>query len=336
MRKFWVGLGAVATAAMFLVGCKHKVGQKCSPGKEYCSPEGALFCGEDGTLKLMPCHGPKGCKATAGKVSCDTSTVVVGEGCNTPEDYFECTTDKKAVAVCKSEKWVNEATCKGVKGCRSSSDGISCDSTTADTGDECHTNGNYACTPAKDQLLQCTDNAFAILSSCRGPAGCSSREDIAAKTTNFRCDSSLAQEGDVCEIANDYTCAVDKKAVLVCQSGKWAVHKPCAGACSIDASNNVSCNGVVAGHGGGANHSAPVAPTKPTPKPSGTPTPTAKPSVAPSATTKPSATPSAAPSTKPSATPSAAPSTKPSAAPTTKPSAAPTTKPTTAPTAPKK
>lgn len=317
MRRFWVGVFA---AAVLLVGCKHKVGQKCSGTMEYCTPEGALFCAADGTLKLMPCHGPKGCTGAGQALRCDTGGSVVGEGCNTPDDYFECTSDKKAIVVCKEQTWARESTCKGVKGCRSSSEGISCDSTTADLTDECHTNGNYACTPGKDALLQCTDNAFAALAACRGPAGCSSREDLAAKMTNFRCDSSLAQEGDICELANDYTCAVDKKSVLVCRASKWAVHKPCAGACSIDpTTNNVSCNGVVEGHGGGASHNAPSAPSKTTPKPAGS-------------AVKPG--PSSAPSTKPSAAPSAAPSTKPSTAPSTKPSAAPSTKPSAAPVKP--
>lgn len=264
MRNSWWVVGLAAVLALGLGGCKKKVGDKCRAGAEYCVADGELFCGADGTLKSMPCHGPKGCKATAGHVSCDTSNAVLGEGCNLTPDSYECTGDKKAAAVCKDEKWVAEATCKGVKGCRVSNDGITCDATTAEAEDPCHTLGNYACSPAKDILLQCTDSKFAPLASCRGPSGCSFREDIATNMLNFRCDTSLGKEGDVCELANDFTCSVDKKAVLVCTGNKWTVHKACGGACSIDANSAVSCNGVIAGRGGGADHSAPsTAPTKP-------------------------------------------------------------------------
>lgn len=249
----------VACAILGGTGCKKKVGAKCSAGAAYCAGTDELFCGADGTLKAMPCHGPKGCKAAGGRVSCDTTNAVAGEGCNYPSDSYECTADKKAVVVCEKEHWVTESTCKGVRGCRSSDDGISCDSSVADPTDDCHTNGNYACTPAKDALLQCVESKFTPLAGCKGPAGCSSIEDAATRTRNFRCDTTLGQEGDTCELAENFTCAVDKKSVLVCRSNKWALHKQCATPCSIDANSSVSCAGVVVGRSGGSEHTASAA-----------------------------------------------------------------------------
>ncbi|MDJ0795594.1 MAG: peptidoglycan-binding domain-containing protein [Calothrix sp. MO_167.B12] len=72
--------------------------------------------------------------------------------------------------------------------------------------------------------------------------------------------------------------------------------------------------------------------TKPSPKPTATPTtkPITKPSPKPTAT--PTTKPTATPTTKPTATPTTTPTTKPTATPTTKPSPNPTATPTTTPT----
>jgi len=52
---------------------------------------------------------------------------------------------------------------------------------------------------------------------CRGPGGCS--ED----GQSFSCDNLLATPGDACNAEHDFACALDQKAVLECQAGKFKV-----------------------------------------------------------------------------------------------------------------
>jgi hypothetical protein len=42
------------------------------------------------------------------------------------------------------------------------------------------------------------------------------------------CDTSVASEGDVCDLPPDFlTCSHDKKTIMSCQGGKMVKDKPC-------------------------------------------------------------------------------------------------------------
>ncbi|HEY2404502.1 MAG TPA: hypothetical protein VGI10_00760 [Polyangiaceae bacterium] len=241
--QFVSGLFVLALA----FGCKPKPGGKClGNASPVCfDPQQALIC-NNGTYKSLSCRGAKGCTTSATQLDCDNSLATLGDGCNTENDVA-CQLDKKAALQCKSGKFELAATCKGAHGCASEDNEISCDDHVADLADPCHQNNNYACTSDKKALLQCVDNKFAALDSCKGSNGCRIFELPEEKKTDFSCDETLADENDPCDTDGNLACSGDKKELLSCKSKKYSVLKKC-GTCSFDdKGERFACDGAVAG-----------------------------------------------------------------------------------------
>ena len=106
-------------------------------------------------------------------------------------------------------------------------------------GDKCSGVGLPACADANTALV-CSNSLVTAL-PCRGPKLCTS------SASQVVCDNSLALPGDACDQTGDVACAVDRKAALECQNGKFSVAETCKGArgCEVEG-DKISCDNDVA------------------------------------------------------------------------------------------
>lgn len=109
-------------------------------------------------------------------------------------------------------------------------------------GGSCKIELKETCSSDK-QALACHDGRWDLL-ACRGSGGCSKagRQDV--------CDQSAATEKDTCNLASDFVCTDDKKAMLECKANKWTSVQTCLGArgCTMEA-KKVNCDNTVANVG---------------------------------------------------------------------------------------
>jgi len=229
-RRFGLAAFLVAAAAVVLSACgKPALGGKCTAPKSSCvDAKSGLFCGADGTYQSMTCGGDKGCTGEGDGVVCDNDTAGAGDGCNSPGDGA-CTSDKKGLLQCQSEKFVLIDTCKGPGSCKVSGDKVDCDNDIAEVGDPCSNKGNFACTTDKATALRCDDGKYGIVQTCRGPKACKIGHPK-AKSNEIDCDYALANENDPCLYEGDQACTADKKSMLTCKAAKYTTLTACTGA----------------------------------------------------------------------------------------------------------
>lgn len=110
---------------------------------------------------------------------------------------------------------------------------------TPEPGATCKAEGKAVCADAK-QALACHDGKWEAM-ACRGASGC------AKSGGETRCDQSAVESGDVCNVADDFVCASNKKAMLQCSKRKWTVVESCLGehACTKE-KNEVRCDNSIA------------------------------------------------------------------------------------------
>lgn len=106
-------------------------------------------------------------------------------------------------------------------------------------GGSCRIETKEVCLGDK-QALVCHGGKWVEM-SCKGPAGCS------AAGADNTCDQSVAEEKDVCNLANDFVCSSDKKGMLECKDNHWSFVQSCLGqrGCVIEA-KKVTCDNSVA------------------------------------------------------------------------------------------
>ncbi len=106
-------------------------------------------------------------------------------------------------------------------------------------GGSCKIETKEVCIEDK-KALACHDGKWEEM-SCRGPGGCSkaSGEHV--------CDQSVAEDKEVCNLANDYVCTPDKKGMLECSRSKWTFVQSCLGerGCVME-QKKVTCDNSVA------------------------------------------------------------------------------------------
>jgi len=93
------------------------------------------------------------------------------------------------------------------------------------------------------KALACHDGKWEEM-SCKGPDGCSK------SSGEHTCDQSVAEDKDVCNLADDYVCTSDKKAMLQCTKNKWTLVQSCLGerACVME-KKKVTCDNSIANLG---------------------------------------------------------------------------------------
>jgi hypothetical protein len=109
-------------------------------------------------------------------------------------------------------------------------------------GGSCKPEGKEACVDEKSALA-CHDGKWTPL-TCRGQDGCFKGGG------EEQCDQSTAQNGDACNLPDDYVCTADRKAMLQCSKNKWTLVQNCLGdrGCVKD-KQKVTCDNSVANVG---------------------------------------------------------------------------------------
>jgi hypothetical protein len=94
-------------------------------------------------------------------------------------------------------------------------------------GGSCKIETKEMCVDEK-HALACHDGKWEEM-SCKGPDGC------AKVSGEHACDQSVADDKDVCNLADDYVCTGDKKGMLQCTKNRWTLAQACLGdrACAI-------------------------------------------------------------------------------------------------------
>ena len=230
IRRF--GLVALSFAVSLSLGCKPRLGGRCTAGRATCTDDGsALFCGSDGRYRAVTCGGDKGCRRYGALVSCDQSVAAAGAACT--RRGFACANDMKSALSCQAGTFVLAETCAGPGACRARGD-IKCDNDVANPGDPCRIDGDYACTADRTAALRCTDREMVVINSCRGPRQCSVVHPKPWET-DFDCDMSVAAENDPCFFAGYEACAADGKTKLTCRASQYSSPVACSGdnGCSV-------------------------------------------------------------------------------------------------------
>jgi hypothetical protein len=70
-------------------------------------------------------------------------------------------------------------------------------------------------------MLHCVKSKFVVAANCRGAKACTVEGQAIA------CDHGAQNVADPCGSEGDYECAADKKAILKCGGGKWAIDTKC-------------------------------------------------------------------------------------------------------------
>lgn len=131
--------------------------------------------------------------------------------------------DKKTALLCRDDAFV-EVACAGPTGCAKFQDRASCDTSVAERGDLCMDDEDeYACSSDGARALVCKTGRFEPYLECRGASGC------AMVGRSVSCDTSIAEKNDPCRTEGAIACGVDRKHMLVCRDGRFALHRYCRG-----------------------------------------------------------------------------------------------------------
>jgi len=225
---------AAAAVLLAVAACRDKPapGGKCRvPYQLVCGgSDRALLCeppaaGGATVWVEAPCKGAHGCSHKSDADECDDTVAADGDPCphDPPLDYA-CTPDKTKALVCKEGHYTIWRACRGPEACQvEGGRNVRCDTTLGEAGDPCALQGTYACSSDGKAMLLCDGTSLTPASSCRGPEGCRIQRD----TRKVECDDALAEEGDPCDQPKRIACAVDRKAELVCQAGKYTKKREC-------------------------------------------------------------------------------------------------------------
>lgn len=109
-------------------------------------------------------------------------------------------------------------------------------------GESCKREAKEICLDEKTAVA-CHDGKWEEM-SCRGPEGCSKSSGDTA------CDQSVAEPNDVCNLADDFLCTADKKAMLACTKNRWTLAQRCLGdrGCTME-QRKVTCDNSLANAG---------------------------------------------------------------------------------------
>ena len=174
------GLIALALCSCNLIpglGPNAKAGDPCDgEGKQVClSKETALAC-HGGKWEAMPCHGITGCIGAGEDASCNNDYAKDGDVCNRAGD-FVCTEDKKAMLTCDQNHWKLEQKCLGQNGCQVNVREVRCDTSIAEPGASCQSEGAASCSPDGAAQLVCKGGKYEVDRPCKGRYGCRKQFD---------------------------------------------------------------------------------------------------------------------------------------------------------------
>ncbi len=229
MRWRVVVVLSVALGCFLAAACGgKKAGTSCKGTESTCADKNAALACRGGTFVSVPCGGPLACSKYQEHANCDTSLAIPGQACMAEDDEYACSPDKKRALVCnkagKFEPWLE---CRGPAGCSMAGRSPTCDTSIAEKGDPCKTQGATSCSVDQKHLLICKGGRFDIHRYCRGQNGC------AMKGESPSCDESLSLAGDPCGVPGQVVCSLDGQNELVCQGGVYFTSRPCRTGCTV-------------------------------------------------------------------------------------------------------
>jgi len=217
----------LATVAALSAGCKKKAGDACKGAESMCVDKKTALACRGGTFAEVACAGPTGCAKYQDHANCDTSIANAGDACMGEEDEYACSPDKQHALVCKNGRFEPYLECRGKAGCTMLGRAVSCDTSVAEKGDACKTQGAVACGTDQKHMLVCRDGTFVVYRYCRGQYGCFNKGETPS------CDETLSLAGDPCGIPGQVVCSVDGKNELVCQGGVFTKSLTCKTGCVV-------------------------------------------------------------------------------------------------------
>ncbi len=114
-------------------------------------------------------------------------------------------------------------------------------------GKSCRQEGTESCVDPKNALV-CHGAVWEPM-LCRGASGC---RKVGSEA---ECDQSVAEPGDVCNLADDVVCGSDKKSMLECKQNHWTRASNCLGqnGCVL-VGKTVKCDNTIAELGDACTH----------------------------------------------------------------------------------
>lgn len=218
---------ALSIASVLTAACGKKAGGSCKGTESTCLDKKTALACRGGTFAEVACAGPMGCSKYEDHANCDTSVASAGDPCLGEDDEYACSPDGKRAVVCKGGKFEPWLECRGKAGCTMLGRTASCDTSIAEIGDTCKTQGAVACGGDQKHMVICRDGSFALYRQCRGQYGCYNKGETPS------CDLTISLAGDPCGIPGQVVCAVDGKSELVCQGGVFTKSITCKTACTV-------------------------------------------------------------------------------------------------------
>ncbi|NOU30034.1 MAG: hypothetical protein HOO96_19190 [Polyangiaceae bacterium] len=157
-----------------------------------------------------------------GVVAC--SKPKAGAACSAAQaGKFKCV-DKQNGLVCVGGKW-EALSCEGPIGCMTVVGEGSCTHLKYEVGEPCLEEGKPECSGDRKAMIKCENNHWKLLDKCTGALGC------VANAKGAKCDLGAAEAGSTCTPQNEgnAACTPDKKALLLCKSGKMVLGATCKG-----------------------------------------------------------------------------------------------------------
>lgn len=179
--RTWRACGMLLVVPMLvLAGCRRSspenTREPCNNGAVMCGDAGrSLYRCEAGRWALWAsCGGAEGCRESPAGVACDQSLGEKGARCAYPEARA-CSNDGHALLLCDGDggRFEEVRACSGPLGCTLDAGSLLCDDSVAERGARCESHPrSFTCSRARDAILTCVGNAYAVLESCTPPKLC--------------------------------------------------------------------------------------------------------------------------------------------------------------------
>ena len=141
-------------------------GAQCSDGPPLCGADRAsvVQCQRGAWVLLQACPG--GCMVANNALQCSPGASQTGVGVScAPEGGYDCTSDRRAMTVCRGGRTAIASTCRGARGC-SATHAVDCDHSVALAGDPCDGPNEIACSQDGRAMLRCVNGIYRVGEAC--------------------------------------------------------------------------------------------------------------------------------------------------------------------------
>lgn len=205
----------VLAILLFSSTCKPKVGDTCAVADVTCEDQANALACVGGRRARVACGGRTGCA----DAKCDQTIARAGEACVRGD---ACAPDAIDRLRCENGRFLAAERCGGPAGCVVEKGAIACDTSRGEAGDPCRADAAPACARDAKSVVVCAAAHLAVRTTCRGPRGC-----VIDAMGALRCDDSIADVDDTCDLEGQAACSSDGTAELRCVAGKFTRARIC-------------------------------------------------------------------------------------------------------------